>query len=279
MAKMTRKRLFVVGCPRSGTTLLQSIFAAHKGVTSFLESHFFPSLTPRRRVYQWMGLASNRAHVTLGKFLDQAGYPTLFPEKSKFGWTQRSAVSSFVQCLDAIAEEAGSEVWVEKTPRHLHYIELIENHVEEPVFVHIVRRGQDVVPSLYQVTHQHAEDWGGPRTLETCIERWNHDIQISWEHRSKANHHVVHYGELVENREAVTEELFRIIGLPSGLASMRDPHSEEIISQITTDDEVWKSKNKSSDVSSASGKYQDILTAYQRQDVEANLIPNPFGPA
>jgi hypothetical protein len=224
-----------------------------------------------------MDLVSNRAHDTLGKFLSQAGYPELFPEKPQFGWSQRAAVSSFVQCLDAIAEETGSRVWVEKTPRHLHYIDLVESHMGEPVFIHIIRRGQDVVSSLYQVTHQHAEDWGGPRTLETCIERWNRDIQISWEHRSKANHHVVHYGELTENREAVTEELFRIIGLSSGPSSMRDPHSEEIINQITTGAEAWKSKNRSSDVGSTSGKYQDILTAYQRQDVEANLIPNPFG--
>ena len=35
--------IFLVGCPRSGTTLLQSLIAAHPLVTSFSESNFFGS--------------------------------------------------------------------------------------------------------------------------------------------------------------------------------------------------------------------------------------------
>ena len=34
-------RIFLVGVPRSGTTLLQALLAAHEQVTSFTESHFF----------------------------------------------------------------------------------------------------------------------------------------------------------------------------------------------------------------------------------------------
>ena len=34
-------RVFVVGVPRSGTTLLQSLLAAHSRVASFTESHFW----------------------------------------------------------------------------------------------------------------------------------------------------------------------------------------------------------------------------------------------
>ena len=34
------KRVFVVGCPRSGTTLLQSILLTNPSIISFPESHF-----------------------------------------------------------------------------------------------------------------------------------------------------------------------------------------------------------------------------------------------
>ena len=37
-------RIFLVGCPRSGTTLTQSLLAAHPMVASFPESHFFSHL-------------------------------------------------------------------------------------------------------------------------------------------------------------------------------------------------------------------------------------------
>lgn len=32
-------RLFLVGCPRTGTTLIQSLLAAHSQIASFPESH------------------------------------------------------------------------------------------------------------------------------------------------------------------------------------------------------------------------------------------------
>src|SRR5687768_3975926 len=34
-------RIFVVGCPRSGTTLVQSLLAAHSKIVTFTESHLF----------------------------------------------------------------------------------------------------------------------------------------------------------------------------------------------------------------------------------------------
>ena len=33
--------IFIVGCPRSGTTLLQCLIATQKGVVTFPETHFF----------------------------------------------------------------------------------------------------------------------------------------------------------------------------------------------------------------------------------------------
>ena len=38
-----KDRIFIVGCPRSGTTLLQSLLAAHPQIHSFPETHFFPN--------------------------------------------------------------------------------------------------------------------------------------------------------------------------------------------------------------------------------------------
>ena len=62
------RRVFVVGVARSGTTLVQSLLAAHSTMTSFTESHFFdrhftrlpglpgPILTrdPRSRVHEFL---------------------------------------------------------------------------------------------------------------------------------------------------------------------------------------------------------------------------------
>lgn len=39
--------IFVVGVPRSGTTLLQSLLSAHSSTYSLPETHFFPTILPR----------------------------------------------------------------------------------------------------------------------------------------------------------------------------------------------------------------------------------------
>ncbi len=41
-------RIFLVGTPRSGTTLYQSIMAAHSQILSLPETHFFLNLIPKR---------------------------------------------------------------------------------------------------------------------------------------------------------------------------------------------------------------------------------------
>ena len=38
-----KERVFIVGVPRSGTTLIQSLLASHPQIETFPESHFFPA--------------------------------------------------------------------------------------------------------------------------------------------------------------------------------------------------------------------------------------------
>ncbi len=49
MTSVIEGRIFVVGAPRSGTTLVQSLIASHSQVTSFTESHFFSRHFERSR--------------------------------------------------------------------------------------------------------------------------------------------------------------------------------------------------------------------------------------
>ena len=46
-------RIFIVGCPRSGTTLLQSLLGANDRIISFTESQFFFFLIPGRSKYKF----------------------------------------------------------------------------------------------------------------------------------------------------------------------------------------------------------------------------------
>ena len=71
-AKAAPLRVFLVGVPRSGTTLLQSMLAAHPDIASFTESHFFSMhfrYSKAAQRYELTQDPTDRVH----KFLEENG--------------------------------------------------------------------------------------------------------------------------------------------------------------------------------------------------------------
>mgnify|MGYP000043471899 CR=1 FL=1 len=185
-------------------------------------------------------------------------------------------MKSFTTCLDRMADESGARAWVEKTPRHLWFIDAIEKYVEDPFFIHVVRRGEDVVASLYQVTHLYPEEWGGSRTLQACIDRWNRDIEITLAHQHKRNHRVVSYEDLTCRRDDTAARLFEAIGMPTNsgrLGEMRDVSEGE---KIITEQEKWKREDRKKSKKEKERKYLSVLSKFQRMDVEENIRTYPI---
>ena len=149
MSIATKQRIFVVGCPRSGTTLLQSLLAAHSDVASFPESHLFSSLVADRgKLRSTFNIASRKARPQFDTFLRELQREDLNQYLPKFSFLVRQYSHAFIRILDILSEEQGKDIWIEKTPRHLHCIDQIEKLLPEPQFIHIIRSGKDVVASL-----------------------------------------------------------------------------------------------------------------------------------
>jgi hypothetical protein len=198
MASITT-RAFIVGCPRSGTTLLRDLLGAHPNVMVFPESHFFARLEASRPIARRLRLASRRAPRALSRFLGSLEDPpdVDLPRLPLV----RSYVRLFVRLLDGASTAQGATVWVEKTPRHLNYIDLIESELPNPKFIHLVRSGEDVVASVYEQTQTGLKPWWGVKfpTLDDCIRLWNRSLEVTQRHVSKPNHLVVSYDDLVTN--------------------------------------------------------------------------------
>ncbi|NES19250.1 MAG: sulfotransferase [Symploca sp. SIO3E6] len=214
MASKISTPIFLVGCPRSGTTLLQSLLAAHPKIASFPESKFFhfivPEYEPRR---QALGIASRRIKPALEKFFNNIGHTEMvqqFPKVGLIGQYTRK----FIKILYLLTEEQGKSIWLEKTPNHIYYLEYIEKFVRGVKIIHLVRSGADVVASLYEVTHKYPKSWGGtPWDIDLCIERWIRAYKISLSYLNEPNHLIVRYEQLLENPQTVLEKLCEFIGV------------------------------------------------------------------
>lgn len=214
-------RVFLVGFPRSGTTLLQSLLASHPDVLSLPETFFFVELSTGGRRRRLLDRANPRASRKLGELRRQGievadpGFREALPVA-----TAGPTVRRFVRALDASARNRGKRAWVEKTPSHLHYLGEIERHVPGAQIVHMMRAAVPAIASLRAVTTEHPEPWGGERSLADCIGRWRSDLRRSYACRDRPNHSFVSYERLVADPRAVVGSLARQLGLRDDAATI-----------------------------------------------------------
>ena len=197
------KRVFLVGAPRSGTTMLQSLLASHASIISFPETKFFHYL-----LYEPL---SQSFPDRLEKFfIDEIKRPELLNNFCGYQSGVEKA-HGFIKILDNLAEEQAKSIWVEKTPEHIYFIDYLENLLPDALFIHILRNGIDVIASMYDASRKSPEAWGGIWDLEFCIERWQEAILISNQYVDKHNHILVRYEQIVENPQRVLSKIFQFI--------------------------------------------------------------------
>ncbi len=216
-------RIFVVGAPRSGTTLAQSLLAAHSATTSFTESHLFArhfahipllarpilvrSPAPGLRAF----LAENDEEPPAAAAWFDATGGWALRAKPLLPFQTRSVARRLLRVLDELALRRGRSRWIEKTPRHLRYVPFLED-VAGPAgcrFVHVIRDGLEVVASLREASR----GWERAYDLETCIRRWNADVGISLSRIDAPRDHFLFYEELTSWPEATLRRLLDGMGL------------------------------------------------------------------
>jgi hypothetical protein len=207
-------RIFLVGCERSGTTLLQVLVTGHPRVHSFPETSFFVNgIGRRRRPLAWLGLATGRERWSIGLFLKRISREDLadiFPRRPLL---LRTAVDGFVRILDHLAFEAGKDVWLEKSPMHIHYIGFIKRYVPSPHFIHIVRDGRDVVASIYDRALKFPQKFGHQRDLASAVRKWNRALRVSPRYIGRPGHTFVLYEQLVQEPDKVLSRIYHDLGL------------------------------------------------------------------
>jgi hypothetical protein len=143
---------FVVGCSRSGTTLLRAMLDAHPALAVPPESHFAlaPSVRALRRALRrepWFAL-----------------------------WEIDAPDLHGLDCADAVralfaayAAARGKPRYADKTPYYVSHLPRLAARFPEARFVHVVRDGRDVALSLLEVP------WG-PDTIEGAALYWRRRV-------------------------------------------------------------------------------------------------------
>jgi len=239
------KKIFIVGCPRSGTTLLQSFLATHSKIVSFPETHLYSKTISINPLVRAITLYRAKHVKIVEEILTDLGVLTIEDLKS-FGYTFSTInwVRFLNSQLNSIGEYFGvteEKYLLEKTPRHLHFIDLIQKTDCEVIFIHLIRNGEDVVASMSEATGNNPEEWSGNRSIDRSIFWWNRSIRISEKYIGQKNNYHIRYENLVKEPEKVLEYLFDKLGLPFEEQILSSYH--KTANSLIGEQEVWKNKN------------------------------------
>lgn len=266
--KQANNPIFIVGCARSGTTLLQSLLASHFKIASFPESKFFTNLVrmPEELSRRYaLGIVAPHTKSSLEGFLDEIGHPELKYKIPKLPLI-KLYVKSFQAILSELAHRQGKSIWLEKTPEHLHYLKYIEAYIPNARIIHIVRSGMDVVASLYDLAQRYPNHWGVTlRTLDDCIERWINDVSITKRNLDKPNHTLVLYEDLVKDSASEIERICKFLDVPFDEQCLLNYRT--VATDLIRSRETWKQANKQDIIHPGSKKFMSVFTKDQQEYV------------
>lgn len=236
MQSNSKKTVFIVGCPRSGTTLLQQILDAHPDIAIAPETHFMRLFWGSRE--QYGNLAEDKNYkqliediVVLPEFLEMELSTQAFAEAA---WSiERNYSAVFQLLLEQFACQRQVNIVGEKTPNHVHYLPQIQEFFPEAYFIHIVRDPRSVVNSWRTVP------WSTGSILEDA-KIWQYYVSAIWRKPPKKRDRVftIYYEQLILSPEKSLRSLCEFIGLrfESSMLSYHDKQSK----LVNVQREPWK---------------------------------------
>lgn len=161
---------FVVGCGRSGTTLVRAMLDSHPELAIPPESYFVSELAaewaPGRAFAFDDLLARLRGHDRFARWglaIDAVAEAGAAARPQTFADGIRCAFAAY-------AREKGKPRYGDKTPRYVQDLALLAELFPEARFVHVIRDGRDVALSFLD------REWG-PKTVEEAARRWRKRVK------------------------------------------------------------------------------------------------------
>ena len=180
--------IFIVGSPRSGTTLLRLMLDSHPNISCGPETHFLTQFK----------------HVISGNSWERI---------KNFGFEKSYWNSNIANFFDSFQKEyacnRGKQRWADKTPGYTLELDFINNLFPDCQIIHIIRDGRDVVSS-------HRDRWGYKVALKST-KTWQKYVSAAREfsHTISSERYIeIRYEGLVSDTEPTLRNVFEFLNEP-----------------------------------------------------------------
>lgn len=214
-SRAIHRRLFVVGCPGAGSTVVRDLLVTQPGIHVFPRTHLFLrsfGMRGRRLPWAWLGITLGKERRILERLAERvsdSGEPPALPPRSPL---LRHSLDGLLATFDRLTLATGCRNWVVTTPRHLVHARLIERMVPRARIVHVIRDGRDVVAEQCSGEGRHE-----PRAV---VSEWNRALAHHARCLDRPGHVFVLYEDLMANPVGEMVRLLHQCGLQHDLREL-----------------------------------------------------------
>lgn len=202
--------LFIVGCPRSGTTLVLRLIRDYLNVGFGRDDGRFLRLGKHLDRYSDLSNAENLDRLVRDIFDDEdfrKRFKGLSVDPQDFATLlKKKTYAELVRHIyAAFALINGKTRWGGKTPRYVFHLGELHNILPDAKFIHVIRDGRDVALSLFRMP------WGAPRNAYAAAKYWKACISAAHEYKhnlSAEEYLEVKYEALLTDPVRVFQEMF-----------------------------------------------------------------------
>ena len=237
----------IIGCARSGTSILGELIGSHPEVNYIFEAH---------HIWEIAGLGVNESH----RLLDIHATPEV-----------KEKIREYFKL-----QQGESKIVVEKCPRNVLRVPFVRAVFPEAKIIHVIRDGRDVVCSLLPGIG--GDEWGHLRPptwkilmqnyegIKRCALAYKAIMEIALQDLKLVPHFQISYEDLVLEPNTIADNIFNYLGLRAS------PETKEFCGKIQDDiissyhaqhQERWFTDNHRKRI----GRWRENLTEDQQREV------------
>jgi hypothetical protein len=279
--RLPQDPIFIVGYPRSGTTLVQRLLAAQPGIVSFPETHYFGGVEKHAQtdvrgsiLPSCLGAMLDAVREKMGfqfadeelRMLQQLAAEKKLSSKILF----ECSVMHFLLTLYPERDITRAPCrWVEKTPTHAMFIDRIMEWYPQAQVLHILRHP---VPAI--LSRKNKFPFNRETPLEELARRWNRMQERVEQFRRQygAHIHVMRYEDLMADMERELKAAAEFLNISFDFSLLQVIQQPEDARRFVLAKETWKQDDIERDIASTNDAYKESTSREQVAAIEAVVM-------
>jgi hypothetical protein len=238
---INQKPIFIVGYPRSGTTLLQTLLSTQNNFISFPETHFFSTILTNMKITM-EGTLENKYEIS--KLLKENIKQDNWKNTNIYNTLHNNEYLSIKNLFESIIlhyTKDSDQRWIEKTPNHIYMIDTIKRYYPKAKFIYLLR---DPLNAIY--SRKLKLPYDKSRSIELLTQYWINSI-IAYENFKLLYPDdiiLIKYEDLANNYRTNIKNLEKFLDFKLD-ETLLENYSDQL-EKVSHKWETWKDNNKSS---------------------------------